>query len=69
MVTQDLLEDLLGRLVVVFRDLFERTIRGREDCDVAGVGGVQGFDDVGEGVDEGGEFGGVVGGGDELVDG
>jgi len=67
-VAEDLLEDLLRRLMVVFRDLFERTVGGREDGDVTGVGGIQGFDDVGEGVNELGELGGVVGGGDELVD-
>jgi len=39
-VAEDLLENLLGRLVVVFGNLLERTVGGREDGDVAGVGGV-----------------------------
>jgi len=68
-VAEDRLEDLLGRLVVVFWDLFERAVGGREDGDVSGLGRVQGFDDIGESVDELGELGGVVGGRDELVDG
>lgn len=57
MVLDDLLDDLLGRLVV--RDPLKGRVERHKDGDV-GVGGVQQLDDVGEVVNEGRELLGEV---------
>lgn len=66
-VAQDLLKNLFGRLVGVVGDLLKSTVGWRKQGEV-GLGAVECLDNVWVFVNPLGQLGGVVGGGDELVD-